>query len=205
MPNAASRRPQRRRAEGHWPPLTQLARSGPAAEVAQQLWDWAMDETNEVGPRGYPRWLREQLPIAAEGDFAPTVVAGLLDAAGQNTVEAPARHLQPFATSSSRTVRLALARNLALAVRSSDESLAVAVLEGLARDPSPIVRDWAVMGLGRQLFAQRARRMAAVFAALTDPSARVRFEARRCVREFNWSMAGDVWERDISHLAPHPD
>jgi hypothetical protein len=163
-----------------------------------------MAETNETGPTGYPRWVREQLPVAASGHFAPTVIAGLLDAAGQNTVEAPAHRLEPFAVSPSRTVRLALAKNLPLAVRSTEESKAVAVLEGLARDPSPIVRDWAITGLGRQLYAQRGRRMAAVFAALTDPSARVRSEARHCVREFSWSMSGDDWERDISHLAPRP-
>lgn len=161
-----------------------------------------MAETNETGPVGYPRWVREQLPVAASGRFPPTIVAGLLDAAGQNTVEAPARHLRPFAASPSRTVRLALARNLPLAVRESEEREAVSVLEGLASDPSPIVRDWAVMALGRQLYAQRTRRIAAVFAALSDPSARVRAEARHCVREFNWSATGDGWERDISHLVP---
>lgn len=199
-------RPRRaRRTEGHWPPLAQVARSAPAAAVAQQLWDWAMAETNETGPTGYPRWIREQLPLAASGRFSPTVVAGLLAVAGQNTVDAPARHLEPFAASPSRTVRLALAKNLPLAVRSSDESQAVAILERLAEDPSPIVRDWAICGLGRQLFALRDRRMAAVFKGLTDPSARVRSEARHGVREFNWSMSGDDWEKDISHLVPGSD
>lgn len=170
--------------------------------MAESLWQWAIAETNETGPAGYPRWVREQLPVAAAGRFAPTIVAGLLDAAGQNTVEAPARDLQPFAASPSRTVRLAVARNMPLAVRAADERQAVSVLEGLASDPSPIVRDWAVMGLGRQLYAQRARRMTAVIAALSDPSPRVRAEARLCVREFNWSTVGDDWQRDISDLVP---
>jgi hypothetical protein len=48
-----------------------------------------MAETNETGPTGYPRWVREQLPVAASGHFAPTVIAGLLDAAGARTQSKP--------------------------------------------------------------------------------------------------------------------
>lgn len=179
-----------------------LARAAPAAVVAEQLWDWSIAETDETGPRGYPAWVRTQLPVAASGDLAPTVVAGLLAAAGQNTVEAPIRLLEPFAGSRHRSVRLALAQNLPLAVRPRDEPQAVSVLERLAHDPSPVVRDWAVCGLGRQLYSQRTRRMAAVFAALHDPSPRVRVEARLCVREFAWSTTGDEWQRDIRDLVP---
>lgn len=190
------------RAKGAWPALDVHARAAPAAVVAEQLWGWAIAETDETGPRGYPAWVRAQLPGAASGGLAPTVIAGLLAAAGQNTVEAPIRLLEPFAVSRHRSVRLALAQNLPLAVRPRNEPQAVSVLERLAQDRSPVVRDWAVFGLGRQLFAQRTRRMSAVFAALHDPSPRVRVEARLCVREFAWSTTGDEWQRDIRGLMP---
>jgi HEAT repeat protein len=152
------------------------------------------------------KWLTSELQWALERSYPPSVVMALLHAASENTVGLRLDVVRPFAVSKSRNIRRSVAEDLSLAIADSEEAGQIELLAGLAEDPSPKVREWAIFVLGHCMYPARKRRMAVVFAALSDPSPRVRAEARFCVREFSWSNTPedpDGWDRDISHLAPN--
>jgi HEAT repeat protein len=150
------------------------------------------------------KWLTSELQWALERSYPPTVVIALLHAASENPVRLRLDVVSPFAASKSRNVRHSVAMDLPLAVRASDEAAVIVLQARLAQDPSPMVREWAVFALGRQHHRSRKRRMAVVFAALSDPSATVRAEARDCVARFAWSYTprDQYCDRDISDLVP---
>lgn len=170
-------------------------------DLIREISIWALNL--DVRPQ-IREWLTSELHWALARSYPPTVVIALLHTASENSVRLRLDVVSPFAASESRNVRQSVAMSLPSAIRASDEGALIELQVRLAHDRSPMVREWAVFALGRQHYRLRKRRMAVVFAALSDPSAKVRAEARDCVTRFAWSYTpiDGYHDRDVSDLVP---
>lgn len=171
--------------------LPALLRSIGPQEVAQRLEYWSTQSIESADNGGFVRWLQAQLPAAVEAGTQPVVLGALLSAAGENGASQSYGVLAALAHSSSRAVRLEVAKNLPFCFRRGEGRGAVDLMARLASDPSPEVRDWAVFGLAEQMYCFRKRRLDLVEAATRDHSVRVRATARRGLARFAWSSTGD--------------
>jgi hypothetical protein len=180
-----------------------IAAVGPQA-AARVITEWSAAAVHGDDRDPIIHWLRSAFSDGEASRLSPVVASSLLHAAAETGADLALAGIEPLAHSPHRTVRLAMAQNLPLAVRERETVGTVSVLEALAADSSPVVREWAVFGLAQQVYPARTRRHTVVRQALDDPSPAVRREARKGLAKFAWSATGDP-VRDISSLATADD
>jgi hypothetical protein len=180
-------------------PLDQLVRRFGARDVVSALAAESAASLDSHEPTAFPDWLRRQADRPVPDTCAPTVLAALIAATANNGVHLRPEYVDSLANHASRTIRIAVAKHGGLLFPMSRESRVIDVMLRLARDSSPLVREWAICALGQKLFARRADRLRAVRVAANDSNWRVRAEAAACLAAFAWSAKGNPseWYRDV--------